>query len=414
MNAGIITIGDELMIGQVLDTNSQEMAVALDKIGAKVTHMLSIPDESEAIEEAMEFLLNKVDLVLITGGLGPTKDDITKKVFASFFDDVLIRNLEVQAHVETLFSRQNFAISQVNLDQALVPSRCEVIFNECGTAPGMWMKKEKTVFVSMPGVPYEMRMMLHELLIPRIKTYFKQDFVVHQTIRVYGIGESMLAEQIAEWENQLPSEIRLSYLPTPQVVRLRMTTRGEDIAVLQSSIKQQMQFLQKYLQGLSYINEEEGDLVTMIVQYMQSKQMTLSLAESCTGGRLAAEFTKVAGVSSVFRGGVVPYATEMKVELLQVSEKAISDHSVVSCEVAEEMAALVKEKFMTTFAIATTGNAGPSKGDSSKEVGTVCIALATPKGIFSKEFYLGQPREKVLDKAVSKALMWLYEEILKN
>ncbi|MGC4039656.1 MAG: competence/damage-inducible protein A [Flavobacterium sp.] len=415
MKATIVTIGDEILIGQIVDTNSGFIAKALDKIGVQTHEMLSISDDKEHILSTFSLLQNKVDLVIITGGLGPTKDDITKKTFCEYFDDELVVNPEVLAHVtEMIEGFYKRPITQLNKDQALVPSKCEILFNKVGTAPGMWMKKENTVYISLPGVPFEMKYIVENEIIPKVVREYKRPYIVHKTILTYGQGESLVAERIENWENNLPEFIKLAYLPNPGRVRLRLTARGENEALLQSAIEQNVQSLTQIIGDIIVGFDENETIEVVIGRLLQQQGKTIATAESCTGGKIAQMLTSVAGSSAHFRGSVVSYATDTKITVLGVDATIIKEHSVVSAEVAKEMATGIQKLMKTDYAIATTGNAGPSKGDADAEVGTVFIALATPGGIQAEEFNFGQPREKVIDRAANKALEMLQKEILKK
>ena len=414
MKATIITIGDEILIGQITDTNSGFIANALNKIGVDVYEMISISDDKKHILETFAKVQNQVDFVIITGGLGPTKDDITKITFCEYFEDSLQRNTVVEDHIIELFAKMNYAISQVNRDQALVPSKCIVLPNQFGTAPGMWMQKEKTVFVSLPGVPYEMKAIVTNQLIPKIANEYKRPYILHKTVLTYGQGESIVAERIEEWENNLPSFVKLAYLPSPGRVRLRLTAKGNEATVLQNTIHNLVQQLSEIIGDIIVGFEEEEQIEVVLGRLLTEKSLTLSTAESCTGGKISELITSVAGSSSYFRGSIVSYATDVKVALLNVSQGSIGSFSVVSKKVAEEMAVGVQQLLQTDFAIATTGNAGPNQGDADAAVGTVCLAIATPKGVFSEEYSFGQPRQKVIDRAANKGLELLLKEILKN
>lgn len=415
MNASIVTIGDEILIGQIIDTNSSYIAKALDKIGIETTEMLSISDNESHILSTFEKLQNKVNLVIITGGLGPTKDDITKKTFCTYFEDRLINNDEVLVHVTELIEGfYKRPISQINKDQALVPSKAKVLFNKVGTAPGMWMEKENTVFISLPGVPYEMKYLVDEELIPALVDKFERPYIVHKTIMTYGKGESLLAEEIEDWENNLPSFIKLAYLPSPGRVRLRLTARGKDEQILKSAIQVEVEKLQKIIPNDIVGFDDDEPIEKIVGNLLKVKKMTLATAESCTGGKIAQLITSIPGASNYFKGGLVTYATETKINLLGINPGLIEKYSVVSKEIVQEMALSVQQILKTDFAIATTGNAGPLKGDSDVEVGTVFISVITPNEVIVEEFNFGQPREKVIDRSVNKALEILYKEILKN
>ncbi|WP_320815133.1 CinA family nicotinamide mononucleotide deamidase-related protein [Flavobacterium sp.] len=415
MTASIITIGDEILIGQIVDTNSSYIAKALDKIGIETVEMLSISDKEEHILSTFKNLQNKVDVIVITGGLGPTKDDITKKTFCTYFDDTLINDAAVLSHVteliEGIYKRP---ISQINKDQALVPSKAKVLFNKVGTAPGMWMEKENTIFISLPGVPYEMKYLVDEEIIPSLVQKFERPYILHKTMMTYGKGESLLAEEIEDWENNLPLFIKLAYLPSPGRVRLRLTARGKDEQALKDAIQIEVEKLQKLIPNDIVGFDDDEPIERIIGNLLKERNLTLSAAESCTGGKIAQLITSIPGASNYFKGSMVTYATEAKINLLDISEDLIEKYSVVSKEIVQEMALSVQRILKTDYAIATTGNAGPSKGESDVEIGTVFISVVTPKQVIIEEFNFGQPREKVIDRSVNKALEILYKEILKN
>jgi nicotinamide-nucleotide amidase len=415
MKATIVTIGDEILIGQIVDTNSGFIAKSLDKIGVEISEMISISDDKKHILDTFAALQNKVDLVIITGGLGPTKDDITKKTFCDYFDDELVVDQKVLAHVTQLIEGfYKRTITQINKDQALVPSKCTVLHNQVGTAPGMWMKKENTVFISLPGVPYEMKYLVEHEIIPKVVREYKRPYIIHKTILTYGQGESMVAERIEDWENNLPEFIKLAYLPAPGRVRLRLSARGTDKEKLEVALEENVNSLDAIIHDI-IVGFDDDETLEVVVGSMLTKQnKTISTAESCTGGKIAAVLTSVSGASKYFKGSVVSYATETKIDVLGVSESLIAENSVVSAAVVSAMALNVKSMMKTDYAIATTGNAGPSKGDSNAEVGSVFIALATPTEVIVEEFNFGQPREKVIDRAVIKSLELLQKEILKN
>ncbi len=415
MKATIVTIGDEILIGQIIDTNSGFIAKALDRIGVQTHELLSISDDKQHILDTLSMLQNKVDFVIITGGLGPTKDDITKHTFCEYFKDKLVVNKAVETHViELIESVMKRPASQMNKDQALVPSKCQVLFNKVGTAPGMWMKKEDTVYISLPGVPYEMKYIVENEILPKIVKEYKRPYILHKTIMTYGQGESLVAERIEDWENNLPEFIKLAYLPAPGRVRLRLTGRGKSRELLENTINEKVQSLTKIIGDIIVGFDENETIEVVLGQLLTLQGKTISTAESCSGGKIAQEITSVSGASNYFRGGVVSYSTDTKVSVLGVSKKTIEEHSVVSAAVAKEMALGVKKLMKSDYAIATTGNAGPSKGDADADLGTVFIALATPSTILVEEFNFGQPREKVIDRTVNKAFELLQKEILKN
>ena len=415
MKAAVVTVGDEILIGQIVDTNSAFIAKALDKIGIGVHEMISVSDDRLHILNTLAYLQNRVDVVIITGGLGPTKDDITKTTLCEYFDDHLVRNEQVEAHVIGLIERAiKRPVSQMNKNQALVLSRSVVLHNAVGTAPGMWMEKGNTIFISLPGVPYEMKYLVENELVPRLKEKFERPFILHKTILTYGQGESHVAERVEEWEDNLPEFIKLAYLPSPGRVRLRLTARGSDETVLRGAIEAEAEKLKAIIGDIIVGYDEDEVLEAVLGKLLTERGLTIAVAESCTGGKLAQVLTAIPGSSAYFKGGVVTYATESKIEVLGVPEHIINEFTVVSGPVAEQMAARVKAMFGAIYAIATTGNAGPEKGDSDAEVGTVYIGFATPNGVWSDKYDLGQPREKVIERAVMKGLETLYKEILKN
>lgn len=414
MRATIITIGDEILIGQVVDTNSTFIAQELGKVGVSVARISSVADESQAILEALEEASERNDLVIVTGGLGPTKDDITKEVFCAFFDDHLVSDKSVEDNIRRLLEQYKLQLPlQVNLRQALVPSKAEVLMNRHGTAPGMWMEKNQVVFIALPGVPFEMRHLMHDEVLPKIVSRFDRPFIYHRTLLTYGMGESALAERISEWEDALPENIKLAYLPAAGKVRLRLGAKGEDSAKLKAEIDSRMENLQTMLSDIAVGLEEETSIVARIGKVLASKNQSLSVAESCTGGRIASEIIELPGVSSFYKGGVVPYETRMKTKILGVPEALIAQYNVVSIEVAEAMAQKCRELFASEYAVATTGIAGPTKGDGDDEIGTVCIAVATPNGVISEKFNFGSDRSRVIERATTKALEMLWKEILK-
>ncbi|WP_430908961.1 competence/damage-inducible protein A [Maribacter sp. 2-571] len=415
MQAEIITIGDEILIGQIVDTNSAFIAKELNKIGISVYQITSVQDERQHILKALKAAGDHADIVICTGGLGPTKDDITKHTFCEFFNDTLVRNEAVLAHVEYLFEKyiKSTTISDVNRQQAMVPSRAEVLKNEYGTAPGMWIKGEHAVYVSLPGVPFEMKNLIKNQVVPKIMDTFERPHILHRTLVTYGRGESAIAEDIADWEANLPDTIKLAYLPNLGKVRLRLSAKGTDKALMEKTMEAQLQQLYPLIKDILYGEEDEETLEAVVGKLFVKKKRTLATAESCTGGKIAQQLTAIPGASAYFKGSVVSYATETKVTVLNVPERIIADHSVVSKEVAMAMAGNVRELLGSDYAIATTGNAGPSKGDSEAPVGTVYIAIATPDGIYAEHFMMGNHRDRVVQKTVHKALEMMQKEISK-
>lgn len=415
MVAEIITIGDEILIGQIVDTNSAFIASELSKIGIQVVQITSVQDEKNHILESFANASKRADIVLITGGLGPTKDDITKHTFCEFFEDTLVLNQEALNHIHDLFEKHlNKVPNELNKQQALVPSRAIPLLNKNGTAPGMWMEKDNTVFVSMPGVPYEMKGLMQNEVLPRLQKRFQRPVIVHKTILTTGMGESAIAEIIEDWENNLPQEIKLAYLPSLGRVRLRLSTKGTNEAALHAAIDNQVNYLQKLIGNIMVGFEDETSIEEVVAKLLVKKNKTLALAESCTGGQMAKMITAMEGASAYFKGGFVTYATETKIKILSVPKELIDNHGVVSAEVAEAMALGAKGIYESDYALSTTGIAGPAKGDSNDEVGTVFIGIATPDGVKSEKFNFGNQRGRVIKSASATAFELLRKEILKN
>ena len=415
MLAEIITIGDEILIGQITDTNSAYISRELNKIGVKVFQITSIQDDRSHILDAFEAASKRVSLIIVTGGLGPTKDDITKQTFCDFFDDKLVEDKSVVQNIQELFKKYQLNLPlQANLQQAMVPSKAVILMNLQGTAPGMWMERNGKVFISLPGVPYEMRHLLQDQVLPRIAKKFSRPHIYHKTLLTLGLGESAVAERLSGFEDALPEDIKLAYLPALGKVRLRLSSSGKNKKELIGRVDQQMVTLQNLLLDISVGFEEETSIVEQIGNMLIAKKMTLSLAESCTGGKIAAQITQYPGISSFFKGGVLPYETTLKTKVLGVPKALIEKHNVVSKEVAEAMALQCCKLCESDYAISTTGIAGPSKGDGNDEVGTVFIAIASPEGVISEKFQFGNDRFRVIEKAVNKAFEMLRKEILKN
>ena len=413
MKAELITIGDEILIGQIVNTNSVFLAKVLNKIGIEIAQITSISDERTAITKALDASSERAELVILTGGLGPTKDDITKHTLCSYFDDTLVENKEILAHIEEIFEKYvTTPINDQNRQQALLPSKAKILKNQHGTASGMWFEKEGQVIISLPGVPFEMKaLMTHEVL-PALKDHFSRPFIIHKTVLTYGLGESAIAQRIEDWENALPQDIKLAYLPNLGRVRLRLSGKGEVEAELEQRIDSEIEKLLPLIKDIFVGFEDTYPFEEQIQTQFIDQQQTLAVAESCTGGEIAARLTKIPGASAYFKGGAVVYHTQSKSEVLGVSEKIIRKHTVVSQEVAEAMAVQVRNKFGASVGLATTGNAGPSKGDSDAEVGTVWIAIATKDRVLSEQFLFGKHRQRVVGKAVNKALEMVYKELI--
>lgn len=413
MQAEIITIGDEILIGQIVDSNSAFISKELNKIGVSVYQITSVQDDQAHIIEALEIAGNRSSVVILTGGLGPTKDDITKHTLCDFFGDNLVENKDVLNHIEQLFKKYiSTPISDLNRKQALVPSKATVLHNPNGTAPGLWMKKGNTAFISLPGVPFEMRNLITETVLPKIIQEYKRPHIFHKTIMTYGLGESAIANKIEDWENNLPDFIKFAYLPNLGRVRLRLSAKGTNKEKIIEAVEAEVKKLYPLIGDIIYGEEEEESIENQIAKLLTQRQMTMSTAESFTGGRIAQQLTAIPGASNFFKGSVVSYATEIKIKLLGVPSELIAEYSVVSEEVALSMAKNVKSILGTDFSIATTGNAGPTKGDSDAEVGTVFIAISTPQLTFAQKFTMGNQRERIVQKSINKAFELLLKEIL--
>ncbi len=414
MFAEIITIGDEILIGQIIDTNSAFLARELNKIGISVYQITSIQDEKEHILSAVEEAASRCRLVLITGGLGPTNDDVTKHSLCEFLGDKLVKDKEVLEHIEMLFEKYiSTPISDSNRLQAMVPSTAYILHNAYGTAPGMWLEKNGTVIVSMPGVPFEMQNMVSDQLIPKLVESFETPYIFHKTVLTYGLGESAIALRIADWEAQLPKEVKLAYLPNLGRVRLRLSAKGPDLNILEDKVNDAIEELYGIIGDIIHGIEEDGNLEERVGELLKSKNLSLATAESFTGGKISSVLTSVPGASSYFKGTVVSYATSVKTGILNVSETTIAQNSVVSAEVATEMAVNIRKIMNADIGIATTGNAGPTKGESEAEIGTVYIALSSPGGDHAEKFTMGNHRTRIVEKSVNKALELLRDLLLK-
>jgi len=409
--AEIITIGDELLIGQVIDTNSAWMGQKLNEIGIKVKQITSISDDKMHILTTLEEAKKRADVILITGGLGPTKDDITKKTLCDYFGSELVFHEPSFKVIEEIFNSRGRTITETNRLQAYVPANCEVLVNKNGTAPGMWFNDGKKIIVSMPGVPNEMKGLMETLVIPQLKSKFNLAPIVHKTILTQGIGESFLSDLIEKWELALPVYMKLAYLPSAGTVRLRITASGKDADVLRKEVESQTEELKKLIP--EYIFGYETDqLESLIGELLAQKNKTLSTAESCTGGFIAHKITSVPGSSRYYMGSVLPYSNDLKTGLLKVDPELIAKHGAVSQEVVTQMAELARKMLKTDYAIATSGIAGPSGGSDLKPVGTVWIGIAGPEKTKAWKVQLGSNRLRVITETALHALNGLRKELL--
>lgn len=406
MLAEIITIGDEILIGQIVDTNSAWMAKQLNSIGVSVKQITSVSDDEQQIIEALGEAEKRADLILITGGLGPTKDDITKKTLAKYFNMGFRRDEDALEMVRQIFNKYNRPLLDINIQQADVPDGCEVIVNKNGTAPCMWFEQNEKIFVSMPGVPYEMMYLMDDEILPRITSRFKLPSIVHKTILTANIGESFLAKEIEEIEDSLPSHIKLAYLPKLGQVRLRLSAKGDDESTLKQEVevyaKRIIDKVQKFV-----VIDEDIPLEKAIINMMKEKGLTLSTAESCTGGYIAHLITQHPGCSAVYWGGAVAYAYELKESILGVKESTLTTFGAVSEQTVTEMAEGAIKNFGTDYSIAVSGIAGPDGGTDDKPVGTVWIAISSKNKTVAKVFNFSNKRIQNIERSAASALTML-------
>lgn len=408
MKVEIITIGDEILIGQIVDTNSAWMAVELNKAGFVVEQITSVHDREQHIVEALDLALLRADIVLFTGGIGPTKDDLTKQTLCRYFDAKLVFDEKVYANIESLLKYRSRAMNELTRSQAMVPDKATIINNPVGTAPITWFEKEGKIIVSMPGVPYEMKQAMSNEIIPKLQKKFTVSSVIHKTILIHGYPESALAIKIADWENSLPENISLAYLPTFNIVKLRLSTHSDDQNDIKVYISRKIDELKNIL-GDAILAEEDLPLEVLVGKMLASKGKTLVTAESCTGGNIAHKITSVPGSSLYFKGAVVAYSNELKVNLLGVNEDDLNVHGAVSKEVVEQMATGALKVMDADLAIATSGIAGPGGGTESKSVGTVWIAICTKEKNVSKEFHFNLDRQLNIERTTQTALLMLLD-----
>lgn len=413
MKAEIITIGDEILIGQIIDTNSAWMAEQFNIHGIEIYQITSVHDSREHILEALKNAAEKVDLVVMTGGLGPTKDDITKKTLCEFFGSELVMHEPTLEHIRNRFVKRNIDINKLNRDQALVPDNCIVLHNLLGTAPGLWFESNNRIFVSLPGVPFEMKYLVENEVIPRLVQTGKTKAIYHKTILTQGIPESMLAMKIEDFENNLPANVKLAYLPSPMAVRLRLSAIGTDKAELEKMVEAEVAKLQQIIPEAIYGYGNET-LAEAIGKLLLAQGKTLGAAESCTGGFISHLVTSVPGCSAWYKGSVTAYANEVKQNVLGVQPETLGKFGAVSEETAREMVAGAREVLNCDFAVATTGIAGPDGGTPEKPVGTVWIAVAGPNEIATQKFVFGDNRERNILRSGQTALQFLRRVILEE
>lgn len=411
MTAEIISIGDELLIGQVVNTNASWMAVEFNLAGISILQITTVADDRNHIMSALEAAAKRADIILLTGGLGPTKDDITKQILCEYFNTRLVMNMEVYDNIFRLFGSRGMELGELNRKQAEVPEACLPIPNLNGTAPGMWFEKEGKIYVSMPGVPYEMKEMVKNSVIPWLLKKFRQEAIVHKTIMTYGVPESALAKKLENWEDNLPENVKLAYLPQPGAVRLRLTAKGEQRTLLEQQVADEISKLKQIIpDDISAWDDEP--INETIGKLLRERQETLSTAESCTGGYVAHLITLIPGSSDYFKGGVIAYANEIKESTLGVNHQTITNFGAVSEQVVKEMAEGIRKKTGTDYAIATSGIAGPDGGTPEKPVGTTWISIASKERTVAEHFLMGEHRERNVRKTALTALNMLRKIIL--
>lgn len=410
--AEIITIGDEILYGQILDSNSQWISQELDQLGIRVVRQTTVGDIEGDILHAFKEAEQHADLVLITGGLGPTNDDLTKPLLAQYFGTDIQLNKEALEEVRALFKKFGKELTETNKQQAELPVNCEKITNKLGSAPGMWFNENDTVFISMPGVPHEMKGMMTDVLLPRIRSEFHTLSIYHKVVKTSGIGESWLSDKIKPWESQLPDHIKLAYLPSVLEVKLRLTASGVDKKQLKADVDKEIEKLIPYIN--KYIFGYNKDTIESVVGgKLQDMALTISTAESCTGGFLAHKITSVAGSSAYFIGSIISYNNRIKEEILNVSKDTLSTFGAVSEETVKEMAVNVRNQFKTDIGVATSGIAGPSGGTEEKPVGTVWIAVSDSNGIKTKKLSLAKNRLVNIEASTKAALSLVLQRLMK-
>ena len=410
MNASIINIGDELLIGQVVNTNATAISRMLTANGIGVAQVLTIADSRDAILQALNSTLAASDTVIITGGLGPTKDDITKHTLCQYFHSTLVENPVALDNVRRIFAQRGYELTPINRQQAWVPACCTMLNNLLGTAPGMWFEHGEKVVVSLPGVPFEMVGLMESEVLPRLQQHFHIDHIINKNLLVHGIGESFLSDLIEPWELSLPESIRLAYLPQAGLVKLRLTARGTDEALLRQQIAEALQGLYP-LAGEYILGEDFETLPELVAHRMRTAGKTLATAESCTGGSIASRLTALPGASDYYRGGIVAYSNEVKECALGVSHATLEAHGAVSEATVREMVEGVRQRLGADYAIATTGIAGPTGGTPTKPVGTVWIGLATPTATTALCCHYGNDRLRTIERTVNQAYALLIKSL---
>jgi nicotinamide-nucleotide amidase len=411
MEVEIITIGDEILIGQTIDTNSAWMAKQFNTLGVKVAQITSIKDERESILTNLKEAASRSDLIIMTGGLGPTKDDITKHVLCEYFDTKFVRDATVLGRIEEYFKSRGRQILETNRQQADLPEACTILENQMGTASGMWFEREGKIFVSMPGVPYEMKHLMEEQVLPRIKEKYELPAIFHRTVMTEGVGESFLADVIQDWEKSLEADqIKIAYLPSPGIVKVRLSAEGSDRSELQlkvdRKIKELYELVPNYIFGENDLSPEAA-----IAETLKEKKVTVATAESCSGGYLAHLLTSTPGSSAYFVGSVISYSNQVKENQLNVNSEDLEKYGAVSKSVVEQMAVNIRAQMKTDYGLATSGVAGPDGGSDEKPVGTVWVAISSKDGVYAKKFNFEKHRGRNIKRSALAAISMLRRAI---
>ncbi len=411
MKCAIITIGDEILIGQVVDTNAVWISKQLNKLGVRVVEMITVADEEAHITSTLDRYIGKYDLLIMTGGLGPTKDDLTKETLAAYFESEMVVYAPVEEKIRAYFKQRGRTMIESNLRQADVPNNCRVLMNHHGTAPGMWFEKEGSILLSLPGVPYEMKGLMEDHILPELKKMVKVPYVVHKTIMTQGVPESYLANKIRHWEEELPDCVKLAYLPRPGIVRLRLSVvdkcAKDAEQLLEVILPKLLDIIPEHVFGYDDISLEES-----LGSLLKEKGLSLATAESCTGGNIAKLITSIPGSSGYFTGSVVAYDNRIKEEILGVEPATLNEKGTVSREVVEQMARGIMKVYGTDTAITSSGIAGPDGGTEDKPVGTTCICVSYGKKIYSEKYLFWGTRERIIDQASYSGMQLLRRLIL--
>ncbi len=413
MKAEIITIGDELLIGQTIDTNSAWIGAELSQAGFDICRKISIHDKREDILDAISEAVSKYDIVLITGGLGPTSDDITKQTLCDIFDGTLVVNTTVLSMINEMMLRRGIPMNEINRKQAEVPDSCRVLYNKMGTAPGMWFEKEGTIFISLPGVPDEMKYIMNEHVLPELKKRFHSQVVIHRNIMTYGTSESRLAEILTGFEKSLPAAIKLAYLPSYGIIKLRLTGTGQSKELIENIVNEQVAKLYSIIPQFIY-SEIDEQIENYIANLLKERKLTICTAESCTGGKIAQMLTSIPGSSQYYKGSVIAYDNGIKTSFLNVPEEMMADYGAVSEQVAATMAIEVRKKFNTDYSVATSGIAGPEGGSEFKPVGTVYIAVSSDNGVITERYVFSKDRISNINRFSIASLNLLRKQILQS